>query len=132
MVDVPPSLLFKSLGCRDERRFSLAVAYPALRKDGHGDYVTPDVLEQAAWTYLADHREVGLYHADRLVGMGTVVESTIWRCPPWTCEASDGSTQTINPGDWLLGVVWEPAPWQLIKSGRIDGMSVQGRYRRAA
>lgn len=126
-----PDLLIKSLGFNGEKRFSLAVAYPALRKDGHGDYATPDTIEQAAWAYLADHREVGLYHADGLVGQGTVVESTIWRSPAWTCEAVDGSSQTISPGDWLLGIVWEPRPWDLIKSGRVDGLSVQGRYRRS-
>jgi hypothetical protein len=125
-----PDLLIKSLGLQDSKRFSLAVAYPALRKDGHGEYATAEVIEQAAWDYLADHREVGLYHADGLVGQGTVVESTIWRGPDWDCEAVDGSTQTIRPGDWLLGIQWEPRPWALIKSGRVDGLSMQGRYRR--
>ncbi|MHB1472401.1 MAG: XkdF-like putative serine protease domain-containing protein [Dermatophilaceae bacterium] len=125
--ELTPSLVVKALGMSDgEQRFSLAVAYPADRVDGHGEYASPQTVEKAAWDYLAEHRQVGLFHADGIIGQGTVVESMVWRGPDWALEATDGSTQLIKAGDWLLGTVWEPDAWRLIKSGRVNGMSIQG------
>lgn len=41
-------------------------------------------------------------------------------------KAADGSTQTVCDGDWLIGIVWTPETWQLIKSGQVRGVSMQG------
>lgn len=110
----------------DEKRYTLGVAYPADRLDGHGEFMRPDELEQTAWGYVTKGREIGLFHADGTVGHGTVVESYLYRGPDWTLTAVDGSTQVVKAGDWLLGAVWDEAAWSLIKAGHVDGWSMQG------
>jgi hypothetical protein len=116
-----------SCGYPGDTHYVLSVAYPANRVDGHGEWMTPDTVERAAWEFNTTGREIGLYHDDNgLVGTAQVVESYIYRGPQWQCQAADGSTQTINPGDWLLGVVFPPECWPLVKRGQVDGWSIQG------
>lgn len=120
----------------DSKRFTLGVAYPALRPDvakamdGFRDVATPELIEDAAWSYMADHRAVGLHHFSADEAAGTVVESYIYRGPAWKCAAADGSEQLIMEGDWLLGTVWTPRAWTAIKSGVVDGLSFVGRAAR--
>ncbi len=119
-----------------ERRYTLGLAYPSNRPDvgkaadGYRDFAGPDAVENAAWSFMRKGARVGLYHKDGTDGAGTVVESYIWRADPWVVKAADGSQQVIHPGDWLVGVVWTPDTWSLIKSGRIGGFSMQGGARR--
>lgn len=118
----------------DESRFTLCVAYPAWRADRsvaadhHRDFVSDAVLEKAAWEYLSKSPKVGLWHSPGRMteGSGEVVESYIWRADPWLIKAADGSECVVNPGDWLLGILWTPPAWELIKSGQIGGISMQG------
>jgi hypothetical protein len=137
-TDVAASMVVKSV---PDSRFTLSVAYPALRADkkvaldGRRDAIQPDALEKTAWEWLARSRRIGLYHGDYIglpgganEGHGEAVESYLWRCPqPWVLKGADGVDQTIEYGDWLLGVRWDLPTWDLIKSGRIDGFSVQGK-----
>jgi len=120
-----------------EQRFTLCVAYPAGRADqavaadGRRDFARKAVVEAAAWTYLRDHRQIGLWHQDGTDGAGTVCESYIWPdgAPDWTVKAGGGQ-YTVRAGDWLLGVQWTPEAWALIKSGQVGGLSIQGRAAR--
>lgn len=121
----------------DERRFTLGLAYPALRpdvavaKDGHIDYVSTEVLEKAAWSWMSKSRSIGVLHKDGTEGSGQVVESYIYRPEePWVVKAADGVEQTINTGDWLVGVVWSEKTWPMVKSSTIRGYSPQGGARR--
>lgn len=117
----------------DERRYTLTVAYPAnqpdakVALDGHRDFAQPGAIESAAWSYMTKSRNVGLWHADGTDNAGQVVESYIYRGPRWTITAVDGSEQTIKSGDWLLGIQWSPESWSLIKSGEVNGVSMQGK-----
>jgi Putative phage serine protease XkdF len=116
------------------KRFTLCVAYPALRPDaqiaadGFRDVASKEAVEDAAHSYLLKHRKVGLWHApgDATVGSGDVVESYIWRADPWVVKAVDGTQQTVYPGDWMLGVRWTEKTWPLIVSGEVQGLSMQG------
>lgn len=116
----------------DERRFTLVVGYPALRADsaqaadGFRDFAGPEAVEDAAWSYLQKSPQVGLWHSQGTDGAGVVTESYIYRGPDWRMTAADGSEQLIKAGDWLLGIVWNPETWELIKSGKIRGVSMQG------
>lgn len=116
----------------DERRFTLVVGYPALRPDqgvaadGFRDFAGAQAVENAAWSYIRKGGKIGLWHADGTEGSGECVESYIHRAGPWVIKAADGSEQTVNDGDWLLGIVWSPETWQLIKSGQVRGVSMQG------
>ncbi len=123
----------------DERRFTLCVAYPANRADravaadGYRDFASPEALENACWNYMLKSRQVGLWHqeGDDTVGAGSVVESYIYRGPDWHLVAADGSSQVVKAGDWLLGVQWSPEVWtDLIKTGKISGLSMQGNASR--
>lgn len=115
-----------------ERRFTLHVAYPALKPDisvaadGYRDFAGPDAVEDAAWSYLLKSPQVGLWHADGTTGSGRCVESFIHRAPDWHLVAADGTGQVVKTGDWCIGIQWEPKTWELVKSGRIRGVSMQG------
>lgn len=111
---------------QDEKRFTLGVAYPAREVDAHGEFASEDEVEKAAWGYLARGGKIGLHHADGTEGSGQVVESYIWRGQSWE---RDG--QVVGKGDWLVGAVWGEEAWQLIKSGRVTGFSIQGFAARA-
>jgi len=121
-----------------EQKYTLTVAYPALRadtstaQDGHRDYASKEAVEAAAWSYLQAHRQIGLWHQNGTENAGTLVESYIWpaTAPEWTVKTAAGE-YTVKAGDWLVGVVWSPEAWQMIKSGQVGGLSMQGRAARA-
>ena len=119
----------------DERRYTLTVAYPADRADvavaadGHRDFASKAAVEDAAWNYLLKSPNVGLWHADGTDGAGQVVESYVYRGPDWPL-AVGGAEYVVKSGDWLLGIVWEPEAWELVKAGKIGGVSMQGSARR--
>lgn len=140
--DVDTSLISGSLiKAEPEQRFTLCVGYPARRADistaadGFRDWASERACEKAAWEYLRKSPKVGLWHEreGKTEGIAEVVESYIYRPDtPWEITAADGSTQTICKGDWLIGLVWTEAGWDLIKSGEVRGISPQGRARRRA
>jgi hypothetical protein len=115
------------------KRYTLGVAYPAdkadisVAKDGHIDFASADVIEDAAWAYMKKSRNVGLWHSSdpRDDGRGEVVESYIWRGPDWNVGG-----QLVKAGDWMLGTVWDPQAWSLIEMGLVNGYSPQGGGRR--
>lgn len=113
-----------------ERRFVLGIAYPALRKDGHGEWMTPETVEATAWEFLRSGRQIGVFHADGTVGHADVVESYIHRGAPETYDLGDGASVTVNPGDWVLGAIFDAQLWSLLKAGQLDGWSIDGTGRR--
>ena len=109
-----------------ERRYTLAVAFPLNERDAYGDVITdPEELENMAWDFLRHHRKVGLLHQPGTDGAGNVVESYIYRGPRWEING-----EVVEPGDWLLGVVWRADAWERIKNGEFTGYSIQGWGRR--
>lgn len=115
------------------KRYTLLCAYPSWRADrlvaadGYKDFVSDDILETAAHEFLVKSPRVGLYHEPGHEDAGRVVESYIYRGPdPWKITAPDGSAQVIRKGDWLIGVVWDQPSFDLIRSGRLKGVSLQG------
>jgi hypothetical protein len=131
-----------------ERRYSLHVVYPADKadiakaQDGHRDFASKAVVEDAAWNYMRNHRQVGAFHTEeqaagagavlKQTGAAEVVESYIYRGPDWKLTAADGSEQVVKSGDWLAGFIWTPEDWRLLQDGRIGGVSVEGAARRRA
>lgn len=134
------------LKAEPERRYTLNVIYPAdkadvaVALDGHRDFASKAVVESAAWNYMRNHRTVGAFHSPEHAaasgqayepsGSAEVVESYIYRGPDWAIKAADGSEVVIRAGDWLGGLIWTPAAWELIKAGKIGGVSVDGAARR--
>lgn len=124
-----------------EQQYTLAVVYKPGRDarickglDGARDAFTEVELEKAAWSLLSGEvpPDVGLFHMDKVVGHGRVVESYIWRGDPWVIKAVDGSEVVVEKGDWLAGIRWDDHAWDLIKTGKATGVSIQGAARRRA
>jgi len=120
----------------DERQYTLQVAYPAdsadigTARDGFRDFASAEAVEKAAWSYMEKARNVGLMHAEGTDGAGSVVESYVYRGPDWALKAADGSDQVVKAGDWMIGIRWGDAAWNMIKSGEIGGVSMQGAAKR--
>ena len=141
-VDVDTSVISgQVIKAEEEQRFTLCVGYPANKPDvgraadGFRDWASAQSVEKAAWSYLRKSSKVGLWHEREgtTEGIAEVVESYIYRQDtPWVIQAADGTEQTICKGDWLIGMVWTQAGWDLIKSGEVRGISPQGRARRRA
>lgn len=113
----------------EELRYTLGLVYKANVPDAHGEYMTREELRKAAWNYAVNSRKVGLFHMDGTGGHGVPVDSFLWPdgAPDWEVKGADGEpVVVVKSGDWLMGVVWSPPAWQLIKSGRINGLSMQG------
>jgi hypothetical protein len=122
----------------DEKRYTLGVVYPASKKgkpepDFHGDVMSEDEIEKSAWGFMGKGNDrVGLMHRPGTTGAGRVVESYVYRGPAYKLKDATNQEQEISPGDWMLGVVWEPEAWKAIKSGTITGYSLQGAARKEA
>ena len=121
-----------------ERRFTLGLAYPAMKPDtakaadGHIDFVSEEVLEKTAHEWLHKHRDVNLFHADQTSGHFTPAESYIWRAPDWQISSPvDGQPYVIKSGDWILGGYWDEDGWELVKAGLVNGWSPEGTARRS-
>lgn len=124
----------------DERRYTLGVAYPAMKADigraadGKRDFVSPEVLEKTAWNWMAKHRDINLFHRsdEAAGGHGTVVESYIYRGPDWVQDSPvDGKPYVVKAGDWCLACVWDEFGWALVKAGLVNGWSPEGTARRS-
>ena len=111
------------------KRYTLGLAYAPHRLDAHGEGMTADEVEQTAWGYLRK-QEIGLFHQDGTVGHARPVESYIYRGPDWRLTDASGGEQIIKAGDWLLGAIWDPGAWDLVKKGKINGWSMDGLGRR--
>lgn len=129
-----------------ERRYTLNVVYPADKADigkaldGHRDFASKAVVEDAAWNYMRNYREVGAFHTPeqavaagatlKATGAAELVESYVYRGPDWAIKAADGSEVVIKAGDWLAGFIWSPEDWTSIQEGKIGGVSVEGKAKR--
>jgi hypothetical protein len=99
--------------------------------DGYRDFVSPEVLEQTAWTWMTKHRSIGLFHREGTDGHATVVESYIYRGPDWPQTSPvDGKEYVVKSGDWMLGTIWDEYGWALVKSGLVQGWSPEGGAQR--
>lgn len=125
------------LKATEERRYTLGVAYPAMKvdvavaQDGHKDFTSPEVLEKTAWTWLSGHGDINMFHRGGSEGHATPVESYIYRGPDWHVESPvDGKTYVVKAGDWMLGSVWDEYGWELVKAKLSNGWSPEGGARR--
>lgn len=118
----------------EPQRYVLGIAHqagpdPRIQRgaDGGRDFFSAEELEKAAWNFLAKGREIGLFHGpESTVGAADVVESYVYRGPDWDL----GNGTVVHKGDWLIGAVLDEPAWDLYKSGRITGWSIQGAARR--
>lgn len=116
-----------------DQRYVLGIAYqagpdPRIRRgaDGGRDFFSEAELEKAAWSFLRNGPQVGLFHADGTEGAAEIVESYVYRGPDWDL----GGGVVVKSGDWLIGAILDEPAWRLYKSGRVTGFSPQGMARR--
>lgn len=117
-----------------EQQYVLGIAYqagpdPRIQRgaDGGRDWFTAEELEKAAWGYLRNGPQSGLFHGpDSTLGHAEIVESYVYRGPDWDL----GNDVVVKSGDWLVGAILDDVAWQLYKSGRVTGWSPQGSARR--
>jgi hypothetical protein len=117
-----------------EEHFLLGVAYqpgrdPRIARgvDGARDCFTPGELEHAAWNFMLDGRQHGLFHMDGTEGAAQTVESGIYRNPiPWIVD----DDLIVRKGTWLVGALVDDKGWELHKQGKVNGLSPQGPARR--
>ncbi len=109
---------------RGDQKYTLGVAYPANEVDAHGEFMSPDELERAAWSAIGRGISAGVQHRPGTESAGRVVESYIHRGP--MMKIGD---ETVKPGDWLVGVIWSEPAWAAIRAGTLTGYSVQGLAR---
>lgn len=118
----------------EEKRFLLGLAYvagrdPRIRKgmDGGRDFLSPEELERACWSFLPGGGEVGIGHLDGSLGHMTVTENYIYRGPDW--EQPNGLVLKSGMA-WLIGGICDAYAWTLAKSGKLTSFSPQGGARR--
>ena len=119
---------YQVLKADDEKRFTLGIVYVPDEPDAHGDFMRAEEIEEMAWRALASLArgglKVGLEH--QVFEMedgrppGIVVESYIARVP------FEMNGVKVKEGSWVVGVVWHPRAWELVKSGRLRGFSFGG------
>jgi hypothetical protein len=130
-VEVPEEAVEKRLAVPpNPKRYVFGVAYPADTVDGHGEWMSAEAVEKAAWEFNRNHRQLGFFHADSTLGHAEVVESYIYRGPDWTTTDLYGETQVIKAGDWLLGAQFDESGFEAVVSERADGWSIDGAARR--
>ena len=86
--------------------------------DSQGDFMTPDEIKKMAYNFLRKGLDVEHRRQPLAEPSGSyVVESFI---------ARDGDPIFI-PGSWVLGVkVPDQSVWQMVKSGELNGFSLDG------
>ena len=120
----------------EEHRYTLSVAYPAMRADkavaadGHIDFISAEALAKTAWEFLKKGG-VTMHHQPGTSGHAEIVESYIWPGPDWVVESPvNKESYTVRKGDWMLACRWDEEGWSAVKSGLVNGFSPEGSARR--
>jgi hypothetical protein len=109
--------------------------YPASTADAHGEFADPTTLQKALWGYVrAGDRNIHLQHVRNVVA-GELVEAVSWPDPHTVTLSVPGAVAKAAPvtfpaGTAYCGIVWEPWAWNLVKSGKLQGLSMGGSANR--
>jgi hypothetical protein len=117
----------------DERRFTLGPMYVPNKEDAHGEWTDDNELQQALWEYVrSGDRRIRLQH-NRDVVAGEWTEVLTW---PFEIKVpmlqADGSTEKVTypENTVFMGIVWEPWAWDMVKQGKLRGLSIGGKAQR--
>ena len=93
--------------------------------DKQGDVIPSQEIEQAAHTFLEEHRKIDTDH-DLFAGQGVPIESWTLK-EPQTFTLPDGTESREYPkGTWMLGVKFSDEAWERVKDGELTGFSIYG------
>ncbi|CAM4358668.1 hypothetical protein BAMA_16480 [Bacillus manliponensis] len=108
------------LKTEEEKQLVTGIVYEPDVEDSHGDMMTADEIEKAAYNFMENYQHIDKQH-DEVAGKGTVVESWIAKSDMVVGE------QDIKAGTWLMTVrVDDTDTWEEIKKGEITGFSMGG------
>lgn len=137
-VELAPDIASLSLvKAVEETRYTLGVAYPVNKldvgkaRDGRRDFASAAVVERACFDWMSKSQDIGLFHESGTEGHGLVVENFIWRWGDFMKDDPDSPWAGVGDGDWLLGVLWDPPAWSLVKDQYVRGYSPQGFAKRS-
>jgi Putative phage serine protease XkdF len=99
--------------------------------DLQGDYISPDEMEKAAYSYVQKSRKGGDMHLRD--GLQPIQKSEMIESFIVTPEKRDamGLPDTVPTGWWVGFQVQDPDQWEMIKDGRRTGFSIHGHGRRS-
>ncbi|AFU16878.1 XkdF (plasmid) [Bacillus thuringiensis MC28] len=104
------------LKTEEEKQLVTGVVYEPDVEDSHGDKMTAEEIEKAAYTF----QHIDKQH-DEIAGKGTVVENWIAKSDMTVGE------QEVQAGTWLMTVRVDDADtWEEIKKGEVTGFSMGG------
>ncbi|PFK34399.1 XkdF-like putative serine protease domain-containing protein [Bacillus cereus] len=108
------------LKTEDEKQLVTGVVYEPDVEDSHGDTMTAEEIEKAAYTFMENYQHIDKQH-DEIAGKGTVVENWIAKSDMTVGE------QEVKAGTWLMTVrVDDTDTWEEIKKGEVTGFSMGG------
>lgn len=117
----------------DEKQFTLAPWYIPDQIDAHDEWTDPETLQQACWDYVdGGDREIRLQHNTDVVAGRWVEIMQIPYKVTFPMLQADGTSEDVEfpMGTIFMGVIWENWAWQLIKDGKITGLSIGGTAER--
>lgn len=117
----------------DERRFTLGPMYIPDREDAHGEWTDADELQSALWEYVrSGDRRIRLQHNKEVVAGEWVEVMTFPFAMKVPMIQADGTSEDIEyPANTVfMGIVWEPWAWQMVKDGKLRGLSIGGKAQR--
>lgn len=105
----------------DDRHFVTGIVYEPMTEDAHGNYMTADEIEKAAYWFAKNGNKVDLQHNFVSEEGTAVVES-------WIAKSDcDIGGETVKQGTWLMTVeINDDSLWQSIQNGEITGLSMGG------
>ncbi|MFI8678796.1 XkdF-like putative serine protease domain-containing protein [Bacillus thuringiensis] len=108
------------LKTEEEKQLVTGVVYEPDVEDSHGDKMTAEEIEKAAYTFMENYQHIDKQH-DEIAGKGTVVENWIAKSDMTVGE------QEVKAGTWLMTVRVDDADtWEEIKKGEVTGFSMGG------
>lgn len=108
------------LKTEEEKQLVTGVVYEPNVEDSHGDTMTAEEIEKAAYTFMENYQHIDKQH-DEIAGKGTVVENWIAKSDMTVGE------QEVQAGTWLMTVrVDDVDTWEEIKKGEVTGFSMGG------
>ncbi|XLP24126.1 XkdF-like putative serine protease domain-containing protein [Bacillus toyonensis] len=108
------------LKTEEEKQLVTGVVYEPDVEDSHGDKMTAEEIEKAAYTFMENYQHIDKQH-DEIAGKGTVVENWIAKSDMTVGE------QEVQAGTWLMTVRVDDADtWEEIKKGEVTGFSMGG------
>ncbi|RFB62135.1 XkdF-like putative serine protease domain-containing protein [Bacillus thuringiensis] len=108
------------LKTEEDKQLVTGVVYEPDVEDTHGDTMTAEEIEKAAYTFMENYQHIDKQH-DEIAGKGTVVENWIAKS-----DMTVGD-QEVKAGTWLMTVrVDDTDTWEEIKKGEVTGFSMGG------